>query len=100
MASICFRRVGKLAEIKRLQQSNNELKLNGAISVDTVGSATSNGRNGLSYSKVQLYQDEYKRNTGYVRRIQQFYAMVVKKCIYAIRNRILLLIQVNSTQQI
>jgi len=46
-------------------------------------------------SKTNLYsKDKPPRNTGVKLVIQQFRAMLVKKCIYAVRNRILLLGQV------
>jgi len=46
-------------------------------------------------SKTNLYsKDKSPRNTGLTLVFQQFRAMLVKKCIYAVRNRVLLLGQV------
>jgi len=57
--------------------------------------------NSINGSKTELYSRENSvRNTGLTLVIQQFRAMLAKKFIYAIRNRILLLGQVTLTLSI
>lgn len=43
---------------------------------------------------AKLEEEESKRAKGLKLMFQQFKAMIVKKCIYAIRNRVLLSVQV------
>lgn len=43
---------------------------------------------------AKLEEEENKRAKGVKLMFQQFKAMIVKKCIYAVRNRVLLLVQV------
>ena len=87
-----FMKVGKIAEEKETMINNN---LNGTakkeahVSIETLqGNA----------AKYKLY-DKTRRNDGFKLLLQQFRAMLVKKMTYALRNRLLLIFQVNINQR-
>lgn len=89
MSVPCFR-VGREAEAKLVQdqhQSGNQAVTNGAVEVDMDKEMLS-----------KMEEEESKRATGFKLKFQQFKAMIVKKCIYAVRNRVLLVAQVNMSR--
>lgn len=84
-AAILFR-VGREAEAKlagESQHNGSHPQLNGAVELDMDKEML-----------AKTEQEESKRATGVKLKFQQFKAMIVKKCIYAVRNRVLLLVQV------
>ncbi|CAL8096130.1 unnamed protein product [Orchesella dallaii] len=83
-----FIRVGKEAEAKVLGATEQ----NGHHATQTLEVNIENEKS-LAQIDAELENEERKRATGIPLKFQQFKAMIAKKCIYAIRNRVLLLVQ-------
>ncbi|ODN05940.1 ATP-binding cassette sub-family A member 3 [Orchesella cincta] len=79
-----FIRVGREAEAKIVGAAQNG---NHTLEVDIENEKTN------AQNDAKLEEEERKRATGISLKFQQFKAMLVKKYIYAIRNRVLLLVQ-------
>lgn len=92
--------MGREAEAKAagVHQHNGTVEVNMEEHDSSTTSSSSKTQEKLE--KHCLEQElEGKRATGIPLKFQQFKAMLVKKCIYAVRNRVLLLVQVSETSR-